>query len=84
MVGPLHAVRIGSFEATRSRHGGHGPKAKEQSLSAKFTTWFDTTFTDLNPQWKQKAILTIQEAASVVLMKAQHCREGPMETSDTY
>ena len=50
--------------------GGHGPKAKEQSLSAKFAAWFNTTFANLNPQWKQKAILASQEATLVILMKA--------------
>ena len=52
----LHTAKIGSFEATRSPREEHGPGAKEQSLSAKFTAWFDTTFTNSDPQWKQKAI----------------------------
>ena len=52
----LHTIRIGSFKITRSQHEEHGPKAKEQSLSAKFAAWFDTTFANSDPQWKQKAI----------------------------
>ena len=44
----LRTIRIG--------HEEHGSKAKKQSLSAKFAAWFDTTFADSDPQWKQKAI----------------------------
>ena len=86
MARPLHHVGsgpIGSFEATRSQRGGCDQKPKEQSLGAKFAAWFDTTFADSNPQWKQKAILANQEAAMVILMKAQHCGEGPTEASNT-
>ena len=77
-------TKVGSFEATRSWHEECGPRAKEQSLSAKFAAWFDTTFADSIPQWKQKAIQASREAASVVLMKAQHYKEKPAETSDAY
>ena len=80
----LCTAKIGNFEATKSWHGQPDPKAMEESLSARFATWFDFTFTDSNPRWKQKAIQASREAASVVLMKAQHCKDWPTEMSDAY
>ena len=61
---------MGSFEATRSQHGGHDPKPKEQGINAKFATWFDTTFAVSNPQLKQKAILASWDATTAILMEA--------------
>ena len=62
--------QMGSFEATRSQHGGRDLKSKEQGIDVKFIAWFNTTFAVLNPQLKQNATLASQEATTAVLMEA--------------
>ena len=74
------ATKIGNFEATRLPCEQHDLKV--QSMSAQFTTWFDSTFTNSYPLWKRKAIQASREAASIILMKAQQSKDHPPEMPD--
>ena len=68
---------------TRTQHGGHDSNPKEQgaNASAKFATWFDTTFAVSDPQLRQKAILASWDATSAILLEACQSWEGSTEAS---